>query len=157
MRRLLLTEQRSRLSPSFALHSCPVPFWSPEGCSWSESASPPCDLPVRTCHEETRGRGEVMSVKVGRKAQCGLRQITHQTFLGLLRPGFASCCHAAKHAKRNLGGLPIPSGSGPLNQTQVLRVRGHQTAESFFQRGLSGTSTAETSRSPLRCLSLGRG
>lgn len=79
-----------------------------------------------------------MSVKVGRKALCGLRQITHQTFLGLLRPGFASCCHAVKHAKRKWGGLPIPSGTGPLNQTQVLRVRGHQTAESIFQKACLG-------------------
>lgn len=75
-----------------------------------------------------------MSVKVGRKALCGLRQITHQTFLGLLRPGFASCCHAAKHTKRKWGALPIPSGSGPLNQTQVLQMWGHQTAESIFQK-----------------------
>lgn len=130
----LLTEQREVGSAPPLLST---PALCPSGLrrlSWSEPASAPCDLPVRTCQEETRGPGEVMSVKVGRKALCGLRQITHQTFLGLLRPGFASCCHAPKHAKRKWGGLPIPSGSGPLNQTQVLRVWGHQTAESIFQK-----------------------
>lgn len=57
------------------------------------------DSPVRTCQERTPGLGEVMSMKVGRKALCGQRQITTQTFLGSLRPGSAWCCHAGGKKK----------------------------------------------------------
>lgn len=46
-----------------------APFWSPEGCPWAQPSPLPLKtyLPVRTCQQRTRGCGEVMSVKVGRK------------------------------------------------------------------------------------------
>lgn len=119
-----------------------VPFRFPRGLLLGSTfPSATWDSPVRACQERTPGLGEVMSMKVGRKALCGQCRITTQTFPGSLHPGSACCCHAG-----GWGGKP----KGRAVTTPPLLARDFQTILKPWS--CMHRSTELQAASPRKCL-----